>query len=132
VSVAETEQFLAAMSQRITDAETALHSGDAGPRIAMWSRTDPLTLYGAAISGVGWGQIGPIFDALGRRFSNCTSFRNEVVAAEARGDLAHTVALEHATDSINGAEPKPMCCGPRRSSGVRTASGRSCTGMMTC
>jgi ketosteroid isomerase-like protein len=55
-----------------------------------------------------WGgvRIGPIFDALGQRFSNCTSFRNEVVGAEARGDLAYTVALEHATDSINGVEPK--------------------------
>jgi ketosteroid isomerase-like protein len=107
VSVTETEQFVAAMSQRITEAETALHNGDARPRIATWSRTDPLTLFGAAISGVGWGEIGPIFDALGRQFSNCTSFRNEVVGAEARGDLAYTVALEHTTGSINGAEPKP-------------------------
>jgi ketosteroid isomerase-like protein len=102
----ETDQFLAAMSQRITEAETALHNGDARPRIAMWSRTDPLTLFGAAISGVGWGEIGPIFDALGRQFSNCTSFRNEVLAAEARGDLAYIVALEHTTGSISGAEPK--------------------------
>jgi ketosteroid isomerase-like protein len=73
----------------------------------MWSRTDPLTLFGAAMSGVGWGEIGPIFDGLGRQFSNCTSYRNQIVAAEARGDLAYTVALEHTTASINGGEPKP-------------------------
>jgi ketosteroid isomerase-like protein len=103
----ETEQFLAAMSRRITEAEIALHNGDAGPRIAMWSRADPLTLFGAAMSGCGWGEIGPIFDALGEQFSNCLSYGNEIVAAEARGDLAYTVALEHTTASINGAEPEP-------------------------
>jgi ketosteroid isomerase-like protein len=106
VSVTETEQFLTAMSERITQAETALHNGDPALRAAMWSRTDPLTLFGAATSGVGWAEIGPIFEGLGRQFSNCTSYRNEIVAAQARGDLAYVVALEHTTASINGAEPK--------------------------
>jgi ketosteroid isomerase-like protein len=100
-------RFLAAMSWQITEAETALHGGDAGPRIAMWSRTDPLTLFVAAMTAVGWGEIGPIFDGLGRQFSNCTSYRNQIVAAEAHGDLAYLVALEHTTASINGGEPKP-------------------------
>jgi hypothetical protein len=57
----ETEQFLATMGPRITAAEIALHNGDSGPRIAMWSRAEPLTLLGAAISGRGWREIGPIF-----------------------------------------------------------------------
>ena len=103
----ETEQFLATMRPRISEAEIALHNGDPGPRIAMWSRTEPLTLFGAAISGRGWDQIGPIFGALGKQFANCLSYENEIVAAEARGDLAYTVALEHTTASVNGAEPEP-------------------------
>lgn len=103
----ETEQFLATMRPRITEAETALHHGDSGPRVAMWSRTEPLTLFGAAMSGRGWAEIGPIFDTLGKQFSNCLSYQNELVAAEARGDLAYTVALEHTTASVNGAEPRP-------------------------
>jgi hypothetical protein len=70
----ETEQFLATMSPRITAAEIALHNGDSGPRIAMWSRAEPLTLFGAAISGRGWGEIGPIFDTLGQQFSGCLSY----------------------------------------------------------
>ena len=53
-----------------------------------------------------WGG-GPIFDTLGKQFSNCLSYDNEIVAAEARGDLAYTVALEHTTASVNGAEPQP-------------------------
>ena len=103
----ETEQFLATMQSRITEAEIALHDGDSGPRLAMWSRTEPLTLFGAAMSGRGWSQVGPIFEALGQQFSNCRSYQNEIIAAEARGDLAYTVALEHVTASLNGAEPTP-------------------------
>jgi hypothetical protein len=52
-------------------------------------------------------EVGAIFETLGRQFSNCLAYRNEIVAAEARGDLAYTVALEHTTASINGAEPAP-------------------------
>jgi hypothetical protein len=84
----ETEQFLATMSSRITEAEIALHNGDSGPRIAMWSRAEPLTLFGAAMSGYGWNEIGPIFGALGEQFSNCLSYENQIIATEARGDLA--------------------------------------------
>jgi ketosteroid isomerase-like protein len=95
------------MGPRITEAEIALHNGDSGPRIAMWSRAEPLTLFGAAVSGRGWGEIRPIFDALGKQFSDCLSYENEIIAAEARGDLAYTVALEHTTASVNGAAPRP-------------------------
>ena len=103
----ETQQFLATMRPRITEAETALHNGDPGPRIAMWSRVDPVTLFGAVVSGSGWDQIGPIFGSLGEQFSDCRSYENQIIAAEASGDLAYTVALEHTTASINGAEPQP-------------------------
>jgi ketosteroid isomerase-like protein len=101
----ETEKFLATMGPRITETETALHNGDNAQRIAMWSRIEPLTLFGAAMSGRGWSQIEPIFDAIGKQFSNCLSYENEIIAAEASGDLAYTVALEHTTASINS-EPR--------------------------
>jgi ketosteroid isomerase-like protein len=103
----ETDEFLATMRPRINEAEVALHNGDVGLRSAMWSRTEPLTLYGAAMSGRGWGEIAPIFKALGRQFSNCLSYRNEIIAAGASGDLAYTVAMEHTTASIDGAKPTP-------------------------
>jgi ketosteroid isomerase-like protein len=73
----------------------------------MWSRTAPLTLFGAAMNAVGWEQIHPVFETLGEQFSNCTSYQNEILAAEAVGDLAYIVALEHTTASINKAEPTP-------------------------
>ena len=101
----ETERFLAIMQPRITRAGTAIHDGDSGPWMAMWSRTEPLTLFGAAKSGRDWAEIEPIFEALGQQFSNCVAYETEMVTAEARGDLAYTVALEHTTASVNGAEP---------------------------
>jgi ketosteroid isomerase-like protein len=105
--VDETAEFLAAMTGRITAAEVAIHHGDPGPRVAMWSRTEPLSLFGAGMTGRGWDQIQPIFEVLGTSFSNCSAYENEIIAAEARGDLAYTVALEHTTVSIDRRAPKP-------------------------
>ena len=101
----ETERFLATMQPRMTEVGTAMHNGDSGPWMAMWSRTRPLTLFGAVKSGRDWDEIGPIFDALGKRFTSCSSHEIEIVAAEARGDLAYVVALEHTTASVDGAAP---------------------------
>ncbi len=103
----ETEDFLAAMMPQLTEAETALHNGDPGPRIGMWSRSDPLPLFGAAVSARGWAEIGPTFEWLAKSLSQCSSYRNEIIAAEASGDLAYIVALEHTTASIDGAAPQP-------------------------
>ena len=98
----ETEEFLAATMSRYNEAETALHNGDVGPRMAMWSRDEPVTLFGAAVSARGWAEIAEAFEWLGRSMSACSSYENEVVAAGASGDLAYTVAIEHTSASING------------------------------
>ena len=103
----EVDAFLTETIPRLNEAEIALHNGDAGPRTAMWSHSDPVTLFGAALNGNGWGEIRPIFEQLGALLSNCTSYRNEVVAAGASGDLAYILALEHTTASVKGAPPQP-------------------------
>ena len=100
-------EFLAATMPRYNEAEKTLHDGNASPRIAMWSRQDPVTLFGAALSGSGWAEIRPIFERLGSSFCNCTWYENEVVAAGASGDLAYIVAFEHTTASLNGKPPQP-------------------------
>ncbi|HVM33947.1 MAG TPA: nuclear transport factor 2 family protein [Actinomycetota bacterium] len=100
------EEFLAETMPRLTDAEIAVHNGDAAPRMAMWARNDPVTLFGAAISGRGWAEVAPVFERLGSSFSNCTSYRNEVIAAGASGDLAYIAAFEHTTASVGGAPPQ--------------------------
>jgi ketosteroid isomerase-like protein len=104
----ETEDFLAATLPRLTEAETALHNGDPGPRLAMWSRTDPLTVLGAAVSAHGRAEIESLFRDLGARFSGCESYRNEIIAAGASGDLAYTVALEYVTVRVDGSPPRSI------------------------
>jgi ketosteroid isomerase-like protein len=100
--VADTEEFLASMLPRLTAADRAIHDGDAGPRKALWSRQDPVTLFGAAMMTTGWPQIEATFDRLATQFSDCTSFDIEVVAAGVSGDLAYLVAFEHTTAAIGG------------------------------
>jgi ketosteroid isomerase-like protein len=100
------DDFLAATMPRLNEAEIALHNGDVDPRFAMWSHSDPVTVFGAALSASGWAEIGPLFERLGSAFSNCTSFQNEVVAAGSSGDLAYVVAFERTTASIAGAAPE--------------------------
>jgi ketosteroid isomerase-like protein len=105
--MSETEEFLAATMPRLTEAETAIHNGDASQRIAMWSRDEPVTLFGAAVTRTGWAEAHRTFEQLGTLFSDCTAYEIEVVAAGASGDLAYLVAFEHTTASANGAPPEP-------------------------
>lgn len=88
---------------RLTEADTALHNGDAGPRKAVWSHHDPVTLFGAARTGSGWDELGQVFDWLESQFSNVT-YEYEVLAAGASGDLGYIVGIEHSSVSIGGAE----------------------------
>ena len=104
--MSETEKFLVATMPRLTEAEIAIHNGDAGPRIAMWSRNEPVTLFGAAVTRTGWAEARRTFDSLGSLFSDCTGYEIDVVAAGASGDLAYLVAFEHTTASVNGAPPE--------------------------
>ena len=98
----QTDAFLAVALPRLRHAETALHNGDAGPRMAMWSHGESVTLFGGVMGGSGWAEIEPIFQRLGASFSDCQSYDNEVIAAGASDDLAYTVAYEHTTASVHG------------------------------
>ena len=72
--MSEVEDFLESVLPPLREADTAFHNGDAGPRIAIWSRNDPVTLFGALLTKSGWSEIGPAFDWLASRLSNCESF----------------------------------------------------------
>jgi ketosteroid isomerase-like protein len=104
--VTEVDDFLDAVLPVLHQAETALHNGDAGPRFAQWSHNDPVTLFGASLSGSGWSEIRPVFESLALRFSNCESCQWDVVAAGACGDLAYIAAIEHTTASVGGGPPE--------------------------
>ena len=98
----ETENFLAEMLPKQRAAEQAIHNGDVEPRLALWSRHDPVTLYGAKLSGSGWADLEPKFRAVASLFADSVAYEFEVVAAGASGDLAYTVGYEHNNVSVNG------------------------------
>jgi ketosteroid isomerase-like protein len=103
----DTDAFLAAVLPRMREADTALHSGDPRGRIAMWSRVEPLTLFGAAVAHTGWPGIQATFEWLGTTFADCQSFVIEVVAAGVGGDLGYVAAIERTTASVGGRPPAP-------------------------
>jgi ketosteroid isomerase-like protein len=101
----ELQQFITEFLPRQEKAERAIHDGIAQPRIDLWTRNDPVTLFGAAVPLVsGWGQMLPTFDWVASRFRNCTSYRLEVVAAGVSGDLAYVAGFEHTTAEVEGFE----------------------------
>ncbi len=102
-AMSEVDDFLALILPRQIEAETALHNGNPAPRIAMWSTKAPASLFG------GWGpcktdpeEVTRISRWVASRFSKCTAYDFEVVAAGASGDLAYTVGYERCTRSLDG------------------------------
>ena len=103
MAMADVDDFLASVLPPLTAADTAIHNGDAGPRIALWSRKEPVTLFGALQIKTGWREIAPVFEWVASRFSNCESFEYEVLAAGVSGDLAYIAGIEHTTAAIGDA-----------------------------
>jgi ketosteroid isomerase-like protein len=104
-AMTEVDDFLREVMPRLNEAEAALHKGDPERRLEMWSRNDPVTVFGAWLSNAGWQDVSKLFRDLAGRFSDSTSYDIELIAAGASGDLAYTVAYEHNTVSVDG-EPR--------------------------
>ncbi len=105
--MSELDDFLTETLARQVEAEEALHNGDPTLRMQMWSTQDPVTLFGAVKSNSGWDEVSQVFRWLASRFSDCTAYRFELVAAGVSGDLAYTVGYEHTSVSIDGVPVEP-------------------------
>jgi ketosteroid isomerase-like protein len=105
-NVSDRDDFLAWVGSRLRDAEIALHNGDAGPRRAIWSRDDPVTVLGAWKSATGQQELTDLFAQLEASFSDCTSYAHEIIAADVIGEMAYTVGYEHTQASVDGAPRK--------------------------
>jgi ketosteroid isomerase-like protein len=103
---AETQEFLAAVTPRLSVVETAFHNGDPSPRGEVWSHASPVTLFGAVLHKSGWPDVEAAFAFLASRLSDCKSFRYEILSAGVSGDLAYVVGIEHTTASVGGAPPQ--------------------------
>lgn len=105
--MSELDDFLTTTLARQIEAEEALRNGDPQSRFAMWSTHDPLTVLGAFRSANGWNEVSQLFRSLGSHFSDCTSYRFELVTADVSGDLAYTVGYEHTSVSWDGVALEP-------------------------
>ena len=103
----ELDDFLTPTRDRQLQAEKALINGDPAPRLAMWSTQYPVTGFGAERSVIGSEEAREVFRWLATRFSNCTDYRFELVAAGASGDLAYT-GLRTLLLSMDGGPVEPI------------------------
>jgi ketosteroid isomerase-like protein len=106
--MSELDDFLTPTLARQLEAEKALINGDPGPRLAMWSTQEPVTVFGAEQTVIGSEEARQVFRWLATRFSNLTDYRFELVATGASGDLAYTVGYEHITVSMDGGPVAPL------------------------
>ena len=83
-------------------AEVALHKGDTGPRLAIWSTNEPVTVLGSWRSATNRAETSELFESLAMTFSGFVSYSFELVAGDVVGDMAYTVGYEHTEASIDG------------------------------
>lgn len=100
--MSERDEFLHWVGTRLRDAEVAIHNGDAGPRLAIWSTMEPVTVLGAWRTATGVADTAALFHDLAQAFSDCTSYTHELVAAHVDGDLAYTAGYERTSVSVYG------------------------------
>jgi len=96
------DDFLLWVSTALYQAEIALHDGDAAPRRALWSRSEPVSVLGAWRNAFGQHEVDELFAFLAQSLSHCTSYAFEVQAYDVVGDMAYTAGLEHTSASVDG------------------------------
>jgi ketosteroid isomerase-like protein len=108
--VSDLDEFRSTILARQAEAERAIVLGDPAPRMELWSRRDPITLFGAATGECksGWEALSPIFRWVASTFSDVSDFRFDVEVADVSGDLAYTVGYERFNGSINGRPVAPI------------------------
>jgi len=82
------DDFRAWVETALYEAELALHNGDAGPRRAIWSRNEPVTVLGAWRNAHGQQELDALFTVLAGSFSDCRSYEFDLQAYDVVGDMA--------------------------------------------
>ena len=96
------KDFLTWVTTALYDAELALHNGNSALRKALWSPNEPVSVLGAWRNAHGQREVDQLFSALGKSFSDCTSYSFELLAYDVVGDMAYTAGLEHTSASVDG------------------------------
>src|SRR5215203_4842279 len=106
--MSELDDFLTSTLARQIEAEQALINGDPEPRLAMTSRQEPVTVFGARVPlRRGVAEVREVLRWLASRWSNSTDYRFDLEAAGVSGDLAYVVGFEHIANSVLGVPVGP-------------------------
>jgi len=105
----EIDDFLAEVLPELWAAERAMRDGDVARRLALWSRSEPVSWLGPfGTCAVGSDEVAAHFRRVAARFSDLGDFRFDLVAADVVGECAHVVGYERSTGRIDGQAPVAM------------------------
>jgi ketosteroid isomerase-like protein len=103
------DDFRETMLVRQAEAEEAFVQGDPEPRMQLWSRRDPVTLFGAmGMSESGWDALSKTYTWVASRFSEVSDFRFDVEVVDVIGDMAYALGFERFNGSIAGRPVEPV------------------------
>jgi ketosteroid isomerase-like protein len=100
--MSDRDDFLTWVMTYLVEDVRAVHEGVAGPRRALWSRREPVSVLGAWRNAIGQQEIDTLFADLATQFSDCVSYELEVLSYDVVGDIAYTAGLEHTSASVDG------------------------------
>jgi ketosteroid isomerase-like protein len=108
--MSDLDDFRTQMLARQAEAEEAIVHGDPAPRMELWSRQEPVTLFGAGTGEckTGWDELSRIFNWVASTFSEVSDFRFDVEVADVSGDLAYAIGYERFNGSIGGRPVAPV------------------------
>ncbi len=103
------DEFRRTTLARHIEAEKAFVHGDPQPRMELWSKRDPVTLFGAiGMSESGWDQLSQTFSWVASRFSEVSDFRVDVEVVEVGEDRAYALSFERFEGSVAGRPVEPI------------------------
>lgn len=113
MSTAELDEFRTQFLARQTEAEEAMIHGQLEPRLELWSRRDPVSLFGAlGPCKTGWDEVSRNFRWAASHFADLaysrSDFHYDVEVADVSGDMAYTVGFERFKASREDGPPEQV------------------------
>ena len=96
------EDFLVWLQSEFVRAERAMFNGDDGPRRAIWSEVEPVSVLGAWRNATNRAELIEAFEELSTSFSNCADYAFDLIAFNVLGEMAYSVGYERVSASIDG------------------------------
>jgi ketosteroid isomerase-like protein len=100
--MSDREEFLVWLQSEFVRAERAMFNGDDGPRRAIWSENEPVSVLGAWRNATNRAELVEAFEVLSTSFSNCADYAFDLIAFNVLGEMAYTVGYERVSASIDG------------------------------